>query len=86
MLTVAAFFRFLFQSTLIPTATNVCLRWFLDTLLDKKMPIMLCGATGSGKTLTINDKIANLDDNYAVAHIPMNYYTSSECLQVKFYI
>lgn len=43
---------------------------------------MLVGVTGSGKTVTINDKIANMNDNYAVTHIPLNYYTTSEMLQV----
>lgn len=42
---------------------------------------MLVGVTGSGKTLTINDKIVNLNDNYAVTHIPMNFYTTCEMLQ-----
>lgn len=66
---------------LIPTETNVCLRWFLDKLLDSKQPIMLIGVTGSGKTVTINDKLTNLNDNFTVAHIPLNYYTTSEMLQ-----
>lgn len=42
---------------------------------------MLVGSTGSGKTVTINDKISNMNDNYAVTHIPLNYYTTSEMLQ-----
>lgn len=42
---------------------------------------MLIGVTGSGKTVTINDKIINLSDNYTVVHIPLNYYTTSEMLQ-----
>lgn len=43
---------------------------------------MLIGVTGSGKTVTINDKIVNLNDNnYAVTHIPLNHYTTSEMLQ-----
>lgn len=42
---------------------------------------MLVGVTGSGKTVTINDKITNLNENYLVTHIPLNYYTTSEMLQ-----
>lgn len=75
------FVSFNLQSTLVPTATNVCLRWFLDTLIDSTLPIMFVGSTGSGKTVTINDKLTNLSDSYVVAHIPLNYYTTSEMLQ-----
>lgn len=42
---------------------------------------MFVGASGSGKSVTINDKITNLRDNYSVTHIPLNYYTTSEMLQ-----
>lgn len=42
---------------------------------------MFVGSTGSGKTVTINDKLSNLSDNYVVNHIPLNYYTTSEMLQ-----
>lgn len=54
----------------------------MDILLDKKLPpIMFVGSSGSGKTVLLNDKIANLNDNYLVTHIPLNYYTTSEMLQ-----
>lgn len=42
---------------------------------------MFVGSTGSGKTVTISDKLTNLNDNYVVSHIPLNYYTTSEMLQ-----
>lgn len=69
------------QSTLVATASTVCLKWFLDTLMERKLPLMLVGAAGTGKTVTITDKIASLSDHYAVTNIPFNYYTTSEMLQ-----
>lgn len=50
-------------------------------LVEKRLPVSLVGVTGSGKTVTINEKIANLSENYVVTHIPFNYYTTSEMLQ-----
>lgn len=69
------------QSTLVPTATTVCMKWFLDTLMDKKLPLMLVGGAGTGKTVTVSDKLSSLSENFIVANIPFNYYTTSEMLQ-----
>lgn len=66
---------------MVPTASTVCLKWFLDTLVDKKLPVMLVGNAGTGKTVTVNDKIASLSEHIAVTNIPFNYYTTSEMLQ-----
>jgi dynein heavy chain len=42
---------------------------------------MLVGAAGSGKTVLINDKLVNLPDEYMVANVPFNFYTTSDMLQ-----
>ena len=36
---------------------------------------------GSGKTVLINDKLVNLPDEYMVANVPFNFYTTSDMLQ-----
>lgn len=70
------------QSTLVPTSTTVCLKWFLDTLVNRNgRPVMLVGGAGTGKSVIINDKLSTLSDNYAITNIPFNYYTTSEMLQ-----
>lgn len=69
------------QSTLVPTAETTRLRWFLDTLIESKHPVMLVGAAGSGKSVIVNDKLSHLSDSYAVTNVPFNFYTTSEMLQ-----
>lgn len=45
--------------------------------MNKKAPVMLVGSAGSGKSVIVTDKLSSLSDNYNVANIPFNYYTSS---------
>jgi dynein heavy chain len=50
----------------------------MDLLLDKGVPVMLVGLAGTGKTVLMNDKLINLNlENWAVANVPFNFYTSS---------
>jgi len=50
-------------------------------LVDKKKAIMLVGAAGTGKSVIINDKLKSLsNDLYAVANVPLNFYTTSGTL------
>lgn len=42
---------------------------------------MLVGNAGSGKTVMIGDKLANLEEDKMVTTIPLNYYTTSMMLQ-----
>ncbi|XP_025270513.1 dynein beta chain, ciliary [Camponotus floridanus] len=69
------------QSALVPTGETVRLRFFMDLLIKKRVPVMLVGGAGSGKSVIMADKLANLADNYNVANVPFNYYTTSEMLQ-----
>ncbi|KAK9886614.1 hypothetical protein WA026_017536 [Henosepilachna vigintioctopunctata] len=69
------------QSTLVNTAETTRIRFFLDKLIVMKVPVMLVGPTGSGKTVLINSKLESLDDNYAVTKVPFNFYTTSQMLQ-----
>ncbi|XP_053593671.1 dynein beta chain, ciliary [Microplitis demolitor] len=69
------------QSSLVSTSETARLRFFMDMLMNKKAPVMLVGSAGSGKSVIVTDKLSSLSDNYNVANIPFNYYTSSEMLQ-----
>ena len=57
------------------------IKYFLDLLVDLRQPVMLVGSAGCGKTILVNEKLAQLSDNYMVANVPFNYYTTSEMLQ-----
>lgn len=70
---------------LVHTPETICLTYFMDLLLQRGKPIMLVGNTGVGKTILVSDKVAKLKDNYMVAKVPFNYYTTSAMLQRKNY-
>lgn len=44
---------------------------------------MLVGNAGVGKTILVSDKVAKLKEDYMVAKVPFNYYTTSAMLQSK---
>lgn len=50
-------------------------------LLERKIPVMLVGGAGTGKTVLINEKLASLNEDYMVVNVPFNFYTTSEMLQ-----
>ena len=49
--------------------------------MDRERPVMLVGNAGSGKTVMVGDKLANLGEDKMVTTIPLNYYTTSMMLQ-----
>ncbi|KAJ8945230.1 hypothetical protein NQ318_011210 [Aromia moschata] len=69
------------QATLVNTAETTRIRFFLNNLMDKKVPVMLVGSAGSGKTVIVAEKLNSLSDNYAITNVPFNFYTTSEMLQ-----
>lgn len=50
-------------------------------LVDKRRPVMLVGTAGTGKTVLMGDKMNGLSEDFMVANIPFNFYTTSEMLQ-----
>ncbi|XP_075210990.1 dynein heavy chain at 93AB [Lycorma delicatula] len=69
------------QAVLVHTAESIRIRFFVDLLMEKKHPVMLVGNAGCGKTVLVSEKLSNLSENYAVANVPFNFYTTSEMLQ-----
>lgn len=72
-----------FQATLVHTAETTRTRFFLDMLIAKKQPVMLVGNAGTGKTVLMQDKLNSLNkDEYMIANVPFNFYTTSALLQL----
>ncbi|TNN78182.1 Dynein heavy chain 11, axonemal [Liparis tanakae] len=69
------------QTVLVHTPETICLTYFMDLLLLRRKPIMLVGNAGVGKTILVSDKVAKLKEDFMVAKVPFNYYTTSAMLQ-----
>jgi len=69
------------QACMVPTAETRRVRYFMDLLMEKRRPVMLVGNAGTGKTVLVQDKLMCLPDDYIVANVPFNFYTTSQMLQ-----
>lgn len=69
------------QATMVPTSETTRVRFFMDMMMEKRKPVMLIGNAGSGKTVLIQSKLNSLSEDYVVANIPFNFYTTSLMLQ-----
>ncbi|XP_068619246.1 dynein beta chain, ciliary-like [Battus philenor] len=69
------------QSCLVSTSETTRIRFFMDLLIAKQKPLMLVGAAGSGKTVSVAAKLNSLPDSYALTSVPLNFYTTSEMIQ-----
>uniref|UniRef100_W5MKY4 Dynein, axonemal, heavy polypeptide 9 like n=1 Tax=Lepisosteus oculatus TaxID=7918 RepID=W5MKY4_LEPOC len=69
------------QTVLVHSAETICLTYFVDLLVKKGKPVMLVGNAGVGKTILVSDKVSKLCEDYMVAKVPFNYYTTSAMLQ-----
>ncbi|KAJ8253035.1 hypothetical protein GJAV_G00208400 [Gymnothorax javanicus] len=69
------------QTVLVHSAETVCLSYFVDLLLQRGKPVMLVGNAGVGKTILVSDRVSQLQEDYMLAKIPFNYYTTSAMLQ-----
>ncbi|XP_018585062.2 dynein heavy chain 11, axonemal [Scleropages formosus] len=69
------------QMVLVHSAETICLTYFIDLLLQKGKPVMLVGNAGVGKTILVSDKVSRMAEDYMVAKVPFNYYTTSAMLQ-----
>lgn len=66
---------------MVHTSETTRIKYFLDMLVDKRRPVMLVGTAGTGKTVLMGDKMNGLSEDFMVANIPFNFYTTSEMLQ-----
>ena len=77
---------FIHQAALVHMAETTRVRFFMNKLIELGRPVMLVGAAGSGKTVLMQDKLNSLtddSDNWMVANVPFNFYTTSAMLQVR---
>ncbi|XP_066519814.1 dynein axonemal heavy chain 11 isoform X2 [Hoplias malabaricus] len=69
------------QMVLVHSAETIRLAFFMELLLGKGKPVMLVGNAGVGKTILVWDTISKRKEEYMVAKVPFNYYTTSAMLQ-----
>ena len=69
------------QAVLVHNSETIRVKFFIDLLIAMKMPVMLIGLAGSGKTLMLNEKLGRLDDEWLVANVPFNFYYNAEMTQ-----
>ena len=65
----------------MPTAETTRVRFFLDMFIERRRPIMLVGNAGTGKTVLMGDKLESLGEDWIIANVPFNFYTTSQMLQ-----
>ena len=69
------------QACLVHNSETIRIRFFMDILVNKKFPVMLIGLAGSGKTLMLNEKLGQMDEEFLIANVPFNFYYSAELTQ-----
>ncbi|CAH1253163.1 DNAH9, partial [Branchiostoma lanceolatum] len=69
------------QAVLVHTAETTRIRYFMDMLMVNRRPVMLVGNAGLGKSVLVGDKLLGLSEDYMVANVPFNFYTTSAMLQ-----
>ncbi|XP_048221904.1 LOW QUALITY PROTEIN: dynein axonemal heavy chain 9 [Perognathus longimembris pacificus] len=70
------------QACLVHTSETIRVCYFLERLMERRRPVMLVGPAGTGKSVLVGAKLANLDpEEYMVKNVPFNYYTTSAMLQ-----
>ena len=66
---------------LVHNSETIRTKFFIDMLIEMKMPTMLIGLAGSGKTLMLNEKLGQMDEEYIIANVPFNFYYNGELTQ-----
>ncbi|XP_077967769.1 dynein beta chain, ciliary-like [Styela clava] len=70
------------QAVMVHNPDTIRVKYFMDLLMAEMRPVMLVGNAGTGKSVLVNNKLSNLDEEeYVVANVPFNYYTTSQMLQ-----
>ena len=69
------------QACLVHNPETIRVKFFMNILLDCQFPVMLIGLAGSGKTLMMNDKLSQFNEDFVIANIPFNFYYNAELTQ-----
>ncbi|RKP21352.1 hypothetical protein ROZALSC1DRAFT_27237, partial [Rozella allomycis CSF55] len=69
------------QNVLVNTVETYRTKYLLDLLADNGKPVLLIGPAGSGKTVLMQDKLAQYGEDRMIVNISFNFYTTSLSLQ-----
>lgn len=69
------------QMVLVDNEETIRLKYFIEKLIRARRGVMLVGSAGCGKSVIMNGKLKDLSEDYSVAQVPLNFYTSSEMMQ-----
>ncbi|KAK7127569.1 hypothetical protein R3I93_020220 [Phoxinus phoxinus] len=71
-----------YSDIIVPTVDTVRMSFLIDMLLSNKKPVLCIGPTGTGKTLTISDKLLkNMPAEYITHFLMFSARTSSNQIQ-----
>ncbi|MCJ8744212.1 hypothetical protein PDJAM_G00116030 [Pangasius djambal] len=71
-----------YADIIVPTADTVRMSFLLDMLLSNKKPVLCIGPTGTGKTLTVSDKLLkNMPPEYITHFLMFSARTSANQTQ-----
>ncbi|XP_063071051.1 dynein axonemal heavy chain 1 [Engraulis encrasicolus] len=71
-----------YSDIIVPTADTVRMSFLMDMLLSNKKPVLCIGPTGTGKTLTISDKLLkNMPAEYITQFLMFSARTSANQTQ-----
>ncbi|XP_060766195.1 dynein axonemal heavy chain 1 [Neoarius graeffei] len=71
-----------YADIIVPTADTVRMSFLLDMLLSNKKPVLCLGPTGTGKTLTVSDKLLkNMPSEYITHFLMFSARTSANQTQ-----
>lgn len=70
-----------FYKIFVPTVDTIRSEFLVRSLVQKKVPVLMVGEVGTGKTSLLQSVLSSLDDNKQVLSINMSAQTSSNALQ-----
>ncbi|KAI4880923.1 hypothetical protein NFI96_025448, partial [Prochilodus magdalenae] len=71
-----------YSDIIVPTADTVRMSFLMDMLLSNKKPVLCVGPTGTGKTLTVSDKLLkNMPSEYVTHFLMFSARTSANQTQ-----
>ena len=66
-----------FYKIIVPTVDTVRYEFLVNALVPKGYPVMLVGPVGTGKTLTAQSVVSNLDENFSSLTVNMSSQVGS---------
>ncbi|KAG9396803.1 Dynein heavy chain and region D6 of dynein motor [Carpediemonas membranifera] len=67
---------------MVHTSESQRLVYWMDRLMSARLPVMLVGLAGGGKTLMMTEKLKGMPDDYMFTQTNLNYFTDTKQLQL----